>query len=344
MAGIISSPHTHLHNSVTKAMLNVCYALIPGIAAHIYFFGTGLIVNIIIAVITALFIEAGIMKLRKRSIKVSLMDGSALLTAILIALTMPPMVPWWIPFIGTAFAIVFAKHLYGGLGQNPFNPAMVGFAVLLIAFPQEMTRWIAPQLPEAYQLTFMDFLRYSLTNLLPAGYNYDALTMASPLDNMKIQLSLGQTVTDFQSNVSVMGEVAGKGWEWINFMFLLGGVWLIIKRVIAWHIPVAMLGGITLIALISNLLAPESYAPPLFHLLGGATMLGAFFIATDPVTASTTIRGRLIYGFCIGLLTYIIRVWGGYPDGIAFAVLLLNMAVPTIDYYTQPRVFGHGRK
>ena len=341
---IISSPHIHPHNSITRVMLTVCYALLPGMAAHIYFFGTGLVINMAIAIATALLTEAWVMKLRKRPIQISLMDGSALLTAMLLALTLPPMVPWWIPFIGTAFAMIFAKHLYGGLGQNPFNPAMVGFAVLLIAFPQEMTRWIPPQLPETLHLGFTDFLRYSFTGLLPAGYNYDALTMATPLDNMKVQISLGQTVADIKANQIIMGKIAGKGWEWINLMFLLGGVWLIIKRIITWHIPVALLIGLALSATIGSLLAPDSYTPPLFHLFGGATMLGAFFIATDPVTASTTPRGRLIYGFCIGILIYIIRVWGGYPDGVAFAVLLLNMAVPTIDYYTQPRVFGHDGK
>jgi len=341
---IISSPHIHPHNSISGVMLNVCFALIPGIAAHVYFFGTGLIINMFIAITTALLTEAWVLKLRKRPLRPSLMDGSALVTAMLIALTLPPLVPWWIPFIGSAFAMIFAKHLYGGLGQNPFNPAMVGFAVLLIAFPLEMTRWVHPQLPDTYHLSFIDYLRYSLTSLLPAGYNYDALTMATPLDNMKIQLSLGQTVEGLQSNQAIMGKVAGKGWEWINLMFLLGGVFLILRRIITWHIPLAMLAGLALIAGISHLLAPNHYAPILFHLLGGATMLGAFFIATDPVTASTTPKGRLLYGFCIGLLIYIIRVWGGYPDGVAFAVLLMNMAVPTIDYYTQPRVFGHDRK
>lgn len=344
MTGIISSPHIHPHNSITSVMLNVCYALIPGIAAHVYFFGSGLIINMIIAIATALLTEAWILKLRKRPIKPSLMDGSALVTAILIALTLPPMTPWWIPFIGTAFAIVFAKHLYGGLGQNPFNPAMVGFAVLLIAFPQEMTRWTPPQQLDVYQLSFIDTLRYSLTGLLPAGYNIDALTMATPLDTMKIQLGLGQAVEAIQASQVVMSKLAGQGWEWINMMFLFGGLWLILKRIIGWQIPVAMLAGLTLISLTGSLLAANNYAPPLFHLLGGATMLGAFFIATDPVTASTTQRGRLIYGFCIGLLIYVIRTWGGYPDAIAFAVLLMNMAVPTIDYYTQPRVFGHDGK
>ncbi len=344
MAGMISSPHTHLRNSVTTAMLNVCYALIPGIAAHVYFFGSGLLINMTITIATALLTEAAILKLRKRPIKASLMDGSALVTAILIALSLPSMVPWWVPFIGTAFAMVFAKHLYGGLGQNPFNPAMVGFAVLLIAFPQEMTRWMPPQFLDIYHPTFIETLRYSLTGLLPAGYQLDALTMATPLDTMKIQLGLGQSVEAIQGSQAVMGKLAGMGWEWINLMFLLGGLWLIIKRIIGWQIPVAMLAGLTIMSLISFLVAPDSYASPLFHLLSGATMLGAFFIATDPVTASTTPRGRLIYGFCIGILIYIIRTWGGYPDAIAFAVLLMNMAVPTIDYYTQPRVFGHDKK
>lgn len=340
---IISSPHIHPLNSVTKVMLNVCLALIPGIAAHIYFFGTGLLVNLFIAIATALLTEAWILKLRKRPVLPSLMDGSALLTAILIALTLPPMVPWWVPFIGTAFAMIFAKHLYGGLGQNPFNPAMVGFAVLLIAFPQEMTRWIHLQLPGSYQLSLLDFLRYSFAGLLPAGLSYDALTMATPMDNMKVQLGLGHTVAELK-NSDIMGKISGKGWEWINLMFLLGGLYMMARRIISWHIPVALLLGLTIISALGNIIAPEHLTPSLFHLFGGATMLAAFFIATDPVTASTTPRGRLIYGFCIGLLIYIIRVWGGYPDGVAFAVLIMNMAVPTIDYYTQPRVFGHDSK
>lgn len=341
MTGLSSSPHQHPDNNITRVMLNVVYALVPGIAAYLWFFGPGLIINMTIAVVAALATEAWVLQLRKRPIKPALYDGSALVTAILFALTLPPLAPWWIPFVGITFAMIFAKHLYGGLGQNPFNPAMVGYAMLLIAFPQEMTRWSAPHLPDVASLDFVEVLRHSLTGILPGGVTYDALSMATPLDAMKTQLGLGQTVQTIQQTEAVMGQLGGLGWEWVNIMFLFGGAWLIVCRIITWHIPVAMLAGLTIFAGITFLIAPESHASPLFHLFSGATMLGAFFIATDPVTASTTPRGRVIYGACIGILIYIIRYWGGYPDAIAFAVLLMNMAVPTIDYYTQPRVFGH---
>ena len=345
MPGIISSPHQHPGNSVTQVMLRVVYALVPGMAVYVWFFGTGLMINMAICIATALLTEAGILKLRQRPIKPALYDGSALVTAILLALTLPPIVPWWIPFIGTAFAMVFAKHLYGGLGHNPFNPAMVGYALLLISFPQEMTRWLPPaDIPNITTLGFMEIINYSLFGQLPAAVSFDALSMATPLDIMKIQTGLGTAVSTIQQTNPVMGQLGGLGWEWVNLMFLLGGLWLIMRRVISWHIPVAFIGGLALIALLAHLIAPHSYASPLFHLFSGATMLGAFFIATDPVTASTTTKGRLLYGLCIGILIYIIRTWGVYPDAIAFAVLLMNMAVPTIDYYTQPRVFGHERK
>lgn len=341
MSGLISSPHQHPDNSISQVMLSVVYALIPGIAAYIWFFGTGLIINMVIAIVAALATEAWVLRLRNRPIKPALYDGSALVTAVLFALALPPLAPWWIPLIGITFAMIFAKHLYGGLGQNPFNPAMVGYAMLLISFPQEMTRWSAPNLPDVASLGFIDVLRHSFTGILPTGINYDALSMATPLDTLKTQLGLGQGVQSIRESSAVMGQLGGYGWEWVNILFLFGGAWLILRRIITWHIPVAMLAGLGLFAGLAFLISPDSHASPLFHLFSGATMLGAFFIATDPVTASTTPRGRLIYGVCIGVLIYIIRYWGGYPDAIAFAVLLMNMAVPTIDYYTQPRVFGH---
>jgi electron transport complex protein RnfD len=165
--------------------------------------------------------------------------------------------------------------------------------------------------------------------------------MATPLDTIKTQLKLDRSVEQIVNTGSVFGSFGGKGWEWINVAFLAGGLWMIYKRIISWHIPVAMLAALTLMAVIFYAVDPTAYSSPVFHLFSGAAMLGAFFIATDPVTASTTPRGRLIYGAGIGALTYIIRTWGGFPDGVAFAVLLMNIAAPTIDYYTQPRVFGH---
>lgn len=340
----LSSPFIFAQNSVTRIMLWVVLALLPGIAAQVVFFGWGVLINASIAIATALLFEALILNWRKRPVVDTLMDGSALVTALLLAISLPPLTPWWIPFVGTGFAIVIAKHLYGGLGYNPFNPAMIGYAMLLIAFPKEMTAWLLPMTLSDHPLTFSQLLQYSLHSHLPATLNLDAVTGASPLDLVKTQTRLGQTIPMvLEKSSQHFGSMAGLGWEWVNVWFLVGGLVLIVRRVISWHIPVAMLGALLIMSGIFHLIDANHYASPLFHLLSGATMLGAFFIATDPVTAATTVKGRLIYGALIGVLLYIIRQWGGYPDAIAFAVLLLNMAVPTIDYYTKPRVFGEGQ-
>lgn len=338
MSNIHSSPYIQTNETISRMMLAVIYALIPGTLVYIHFFGFGVLINIIIAVITAVACEATILKIRNRPIKPFIYDGTAVLTAILLALALPTLTPWWLAALGAAFAIIIAKHLYGGMGYNPFNPAMVGYAMLLIAFPKEMTAWIPA---ETHGLNFLDTLNYSLFEVLPAGTSYDALTMATPLDSIKTQLSLGFTLDEIHSNNAVLfGNIAGYGWEWINIMFLLGGLILIFIKVISWHIPVAMLGSLAFMAMIFNFSDAGSYATISFHLFGGAAMLGAFFIATDPVTAAASNKGRLIYGAGVGILIYIIRTWGGYPDAIAFSVLLMNMAVPMIDYYTKPEVFG----
>ncbi len=339
MTRIISSPFLPPKNTVSGMMLAVLYALIPGVLAYVFFFGWGVVVNMLIAVAMALLFETLVLKLRNKPLRPYLTDGSAILTAVLFALALPTLSPWWLIVVGIFFAIVIAKHLYGGLGYNPFNPAMVGYAILLIAFPREMTAW----LPSQHGLGFLDSLSYTLFNTLPNGLDYDTLTQATPLDMVKTQLGLNFTMMEIRNqNLGLFGNLSGQGWEWINLLFLFGGIVLIYRKVINWRIPASMLGSLFLVALIFTMVDPDTHAGPMFHLFGGAAMLGAFFIATDPVTAATTVRGQLIYGAGIGLLTYIIRSWGGYPDGIAFAVLLMNMAVPTIDYYTQPRVFGEG--
>ncbi|MFV1983805.1 MAG: electron transport complex subunit RsxD [Thiohalomonadales bacterium] len=344
-----SSPHIHQPLSVGSVMLNVIIALIPGMLIFIYFFGGGAIINLVIAIISAILFEAGILKLRKRPIKPFILDGSAVVTAILIALAIPPLVPWWIPFIGTGFAIVIAKHLYGGLGYNPFNPAMVGYAVLLISFPLHMTSWIAPDsiqlmavFPDFYHLSFLEYLNYNLFGVFPENISYDSITMATPLDTVRTQLGLNKTIDEIQNSKNYLfGNFGSLNWEWINLMYLFGGLWLMYKRIISWHIPVGLLAGLLIMAMLANMYDPDAFVTPSFHLFSGATMLAAFFIATDPITAATSQQGRLYYATGIGILVYIIRTWGGYPDGVAFAVLLMNMAVPTIDYYTKPRVFGH---
>ena len=331
-----SSPHLPVSNSVTAMMQRVLIALLPGTVCVTWIFGWGIVINILLASLAALLAEAAILALRKRPVA-TLQDGSALVTGVLLALALPPLAPWWIPVIGSLFAIVIAKQLYGGLGYNPFNPAMAGYVVLLISFPLELTLWSAP----GTQLGFSDALTQAFTGALPADQTLDTLTMATPMDNIKTRLGLSETLSEIHGS-PLFGHFAGAGWEWINLWFLLGGLWLLQQKVIQWHIPAGMLGGMAGIAFVFYAINPDVFTTPLFQLFSGAAMLGAFFIATDPVSACTTPRGRLYYGLGIGLLTYIIRTWGGYPDGVAFAVLLMNMAAPTIDHYTRPRVFGHG--
>lgn len=343
MNQVISSPHTPFSNSVTRIMLLVIAALVPGYIAWIWYFGWGVIINSVLCVVTALACEAGVLKLRERPFWPYLTDGSAIVTALLLALALPPILPWWLPVLATAFAIVFAKHLYGGLGYNPFNPAMVGYAMLLIAFPRQMTAWLPAATEKGHAIGFMDNLRYNFLGQLPENTSYDTLTQATPLDKMGIELQLGNSVANIESGFVQFSGYFGVGWDIVSIMFLIGGVFLIYRRVIAWQIPAGMLLSLALLSTIAWWYDPAVNPDPVFHLLGGATMLGAFFIATDPVTASTTPRGRLLYGAGIGIITYVIRSWGGYPDGVAFGVLLMNMTVPTIDYYTQPRVFGRVR-
>ncbi len=336
----IAAPHFQADTSVTTVMLRVILALVPGALTLAWYFGPGVLINAAIASITAIVTEALVMRLRKRPAMPCIMDLSGLVTALLLALALPPLAPWWVTVIGTGFAIVVVKHLFGGIGQNPFNPAMAGYVLLLISFPREMTAWLPPHMLAEQTLGPFDTLRVIFTGALPAGLQWDALTMATPLDTMRTGLGLNQTIGEIRAS-PLWGDFGGRGWEWVGNAFLVGGLWMIYKRVITWHVPFAVLAGLFGIALVFHLLDPGSHPAPLFHVFSGGAMLGAFFIATDPVSGCTTARGKLIYGACIGVLIYIIRSWGGYPDGVAFAVLLMNMAAPSIDYYTQPRVFGH---
>jgi len=346
------SPHIHGNTSITRIMLNVVYALIPATVIYILFFGWGLLIHMAIASLTALLCEALILTIRKKPVRSALMDGSALVTALLIAFCIPPLAPWWITFVGTAFAITIAKHLYGGLGYNPFNPAMVGYAMLLISFPREMTQWMSPDaIPLSGQLS-AQHLAFNLVETIKIIFMeaiaweksaFDALSMATPLDSAKTALTQGKSLDVILQDPSLFSIFESNGWGWINVAFIVGGSWLLFKKIIHWHIPAAVLLTLFIFAIVFHQTDSDRYLPPMLHLFSGATMICAFFIATDPVTASTTFKGRLVYGIGIGALIYIIRTWGGYPDAVAFAVLLMNIAVPTIDYYTQPRVFGHDK-
>ncbi len=335
-----SSPHFHGPNTVTKVMMWVVLALIPAYLVQVTLFGPGILINLLLTTATALLCEALMLTLRRRPLAMFLSDGSALVTAMLIALALPPLAPWWLPVIGTAFGIIFAKHLYGGLGYNPFNPAMVAYVLLLISFPIEMTTWPATVLINDELLGVGQSLALVFSGTLPEGLRLDAITMATPLDTLKTQLGLNHSLGEIVSTSNIYGRLGGTGWEWVNLAILAGGLLLIWRRVISWHVPVAMLGSLGGLALLFNLIDSNNFASPLFHIFTGGALLGAFFIATDPVSGAATPKGKLFFGAGVGILTYAIRTWGGYPDAVAFAVLMMNMAAPTIDHYTQPRVFG----
>ncbi len=336
----LSSPHAALPNRVNQVMLDVILALVPGALAMTWYFGWGVAVNMGIAALTAVGSEALAMRWRGKPAAPVVGDLSALVTALLLGICLPPLLPWWITALGTAFAIVIVKQLYGGLGYNPFNPAMAGYVLLLISYPVQMTNWLPPSMLNTHPLGLGDTLVATFTGHLPAGLTWDSVSGATPLDEMRTRLAMHQMISEIRQS-PLWGSFGARGWEWVGNWYLLGGLYLLWRRVITWQIPVSMLGALTLVAGLFWALDPQTHPFPAFHLFSGGAMLGAFFIATDPVTASTTRKGQLIYGAGIGVLVYIIRTWGGYPDAIAFSVLLMNIAAPTIDSYTQPRVFGH---
>lgn len=335
------SPHNFAHNDTSKMMRLVLLATLPGFLALTAFFGWGTLIICLLASVVALASESLVLYLRKRPINFYLKDYSAVVTAVLLGLSLPPLSPWWIPCIGTVFAIVVGKHLYGGLGYNIFNPAMLAYAFLLVSFPVQMTLWLPPE--GIGQLGFIETCQLIFNNHFdPAAIaRIDALSGATPLDHVRTELSLSKTLDLIYSQPLYDAMLAGRGWEWVNIGFLLGGLFLVYKGIIHWQIPVALLLTLATWAFLMMGYDSDRYASPMFHLLCGGTMLGAFFIATDPVTAATSAVGRWIYGAFIGLTIYVIRTFGGYPDAVAFAVLLMNLAVPTIDYYTQPRSYGH---
>lgn len=336
---MLSSPFIAQPSSVSQIMLRVLLALIPGIALYVWYFGPAILVSITLASITALATEAAMLKLRNRPIKPFLSDNTALLTAWLLALSIPPLAPWWMVVVGTAFAIAVSKHLYGGLGSNPFNPAMIGYAVLIISFPVHMTHWLTPHALGGVELSFVEQLNYIFNGVLPNNLTLDAITMATALDTLKTQLHLGLSVSDIR-DMPIYGRLAGKGSEMVAIGFAIGGLYLIFTRIISWHLPVAYLAALFATAGLFHLLDPQHYVTPLFHWFSGAAMIGAFFIITDPVTSPTTAKGKIIFAVGAGVLTYLIRAFGGFPDGMAFATLLMNLCVPLIDAYTQPKVFG----
>ncbi|MFP3978829.1 electron transport complex subunit RsxD [Marinobacter sp. KMM 10035] len=331
-----SSPHAHKARPTSKVMLWVILAALPGLLAQTLFFGWGNLINVAWCIAIALVSEAAVLKLRSKPIAFVLKDNTAAVTGLLLGLSMPQFAPWWVSAVAVISAIVIAKQLYGGLGSNPFNPAMVGYALVLISFPVAMTtNWAEPAMLWDKAPGFGDTLAAIASGQQTA---VDGWTMATPLDEYKHKIA-----THTAEEVLVhptFGDAFAKGWEWVNAAFLAGGLLLIGLRIITWHIPAAFLGALIVMSLAFGSNADE-FAPLSLHLLAGGTMLGAFFIATDPVSAATSHQGKMIYGAGIGVLIYLIRSWGNYPDAVAFSVLLMNFAVPFIDHYTPPRTYGH---
>jgi electron transport complex protein RnfD len=334
-------PQWHSPASVGGMMRTVLYALVPALLAHVWFYGPGILLNIAVALLAAVITEAACLRLAGKPPAPFLADGSALVTAVLFAFCLPPLCPWWVTVIGMVFAIGVAKHAYGGLGYNLFNPAMAGYVLVLVSFPDLMTVWPAPDIGD------LDYLRpdmaavfqYGLTGTLPGDLTVDSISRATTLDSTKEGLGLMRTMDEIRVN-PVFGDFGGAGWEWINNFVAIGGFALLLLGIIRWHTPAAVLTSLLGMAALAWLLDPNIHPSPGFHLFSGGTILCAFFIATDPVSSPTTARGRLIYGAGIGVLTWLIRTFGSYPDGVAFAVLLMNLAVPLIERCTRPRVYG----
>lgn len=341
MNRIAHSPHAHAPISIGKVMGTVLLALTPATLFGFWLYGWPAVNLWAVSLIAAIVGEAFVIRLQDRAVRPALMDGSGILTAWLLAISLPPFAPWWIAVLGSLFAVIIGKQLFGGLGQNVFNPAMAARVMLLISFPLEMTTWVAPA---AQAPSWMDSLRITFLS-----QPIDSMASASLLGHVKTDYTLGigleQSLTGYYVPLDALwGSRVGSMGETAAVLLLLGGLFLIARRIITWHAPVAMLLGVALPALVFNLIDGDHYAGPMVHLLSGGLMLGAFFIVTDPVTSPNTVLGQFIFGLGCGLLTWIIRTWGGYPEGVAFAVLLMNAATPVIDQYIKPRIYGRDRK
>jgi Na+-translocating ferredoxin:NAD+ oxidoreductase subunit D len=305
-----------------QAMKTVLLATVPGLLTLLWFYGWGVLINLMLAVVTALIVEAGVAQLRRQPLRPALRDASALVSAILLAAALPAYSPWWLTVTATAAGLLFGKHVYGGTGKNPFNPAMLGFAFVMIMFPRAMTQWPAHSLD----------LAAAWQQISGSGQAPDAWAQATALDTLRTNTSL--TIDELFASHRAFGHFGGRVAEWVNLAFLAGGVFLLQRRVFSWHAPLGMLASLFVISLLCwNGSGSDSHGSPLFHLLSGGTMLGAFFIVTEPVSGAKSALARLLFGAGVGLLTYTIRTWGGYPDGLAFAVLLMNLCVPALERF-----------
>jgi electron transport complex protein RnfD len=338
----ISGPHVAGALNVNQIMYKVIFALLPAAGCGLFLFGWPALYLTAFTVGSALLFEAMCLKMKGVAAMPYLRDGSAVLTGLLVAMTLPPWAPWWIGVAGSAIAIILGKQVYGGLGQNLFNPAMLARVALLISFPIEMTTWVdvkplltGPGVIDSLAITFSGFS-------LP-----DGATGATTLGAVKTGFSQNQTLpgllNDFSGVLAFIGWERGSLGESSTLLLILGGVWLIRQGIIQWVIPLSLLGTITALSTAFHWLDAQHYLSPFVHLNSGALMLVSFFIATDYVTSPNTPLGQMIFGAGCGLLIFVIRSWGGYPEGTGFAILLMNAMTPLIDHYIRPRIYGRYR-
>ncbi len=318
------SPHQHSDDSTRKLMLGVIIALAPSLAASIYFFGTGAIIITLTSVISCVAFEYLIQKFLMKQ-KPSISDGSAIVTGLLLAFNVPSGLPVYILILGALFAIGIAKMSFGGLGNNPFNPAIVGRIFLLISFPVQMTTWPKP------------------TGFHPV--TADAVTGATPLGIINEGLRNGETISQLMDKVPsnlhmFFGYMGGSMGEISALAIIIGGIYLLWKRIISWHIPVSILVSMFIFTGILWLIRPEQFTDPVFQLLTGGVLLGAVFMATDYVTSPMSHKGMIIYGIGIGVMTVLIRNWGAFPEGVSFAILTMNAFTPLINMFIKPSRFG----
>lgn len=317
------SPHIHKDISTKKLMWTVIYAMLPLWAMAIYYFGIGAVYVTLLAVFSCMFFEWFITKylLKRES---DLMDGSAIITGMLLAFNLPANLPFHIILIGSFVAMGIGKLSFGGLGQNPFNPALVGRVFLLISFPVSMTSWPVPKA--------LNFIPDGVTGATPLGIIKDGLRSGESISSLSDQLPSTMDL--------LIGNMGGSIGEMSALLIFLALIFMLIKKTITWHIPISILLTIFVFTGVLNLINPELYASPIFHLLTGGVMLGAVFMATDLVTSPMSRKGQLIFGIGIGVLTVVIRIWGAYPEGVSFAILLMNAWVPLINRYMKPRRYG----
>lgn len=321
MLTVSPSPHIHSGNSTRKIMFRVVYAMIPALIWSVFVFGMDALRVTAIAVIACLAFEYTIQRFLLK-VRPSVSDGSALVTGILLAFNVPAGIPWWIIVIGALAAIGIGKVSYGGLGSNIFNPALVGRVFLLISFPVQMTTWPVNSMSGT-----------------------DGITSATPLGIIKERLAGGIPVSQITGELPsatdlLLGNTGGSLGEVSALLLILGGLYLLFKKVITWHIPVSVIGSAALIAAVFWMADPEGYVNPVYHILTGGMMLGALFMATDMVTSPMTPKGQIIYGVGIGIITISIRLFGAYPEGISFAILIMNAFTPLINTYVKPKRFG----